>query len=244
MRMRVSRSRPCNLGASSLGSLTRVCNAIRSALFGKQDFALRNPIIPELCRCYAKLTKLSQRIKLFHDIVKLLFALAYNTRGSFLERLFGWNAIEPALLGELLVARKIEPDQQIHFAIRGWASSEASVCLDLCFALDFTFGFSAFGASAGLWACSGAAFASSSARSSLYCSFLSRRKACFQPSSLCRASWAFSSSVPKSNRRYVWAIKLVCDAGAGKSRCEGHGRSHAIRGMRRSLLAMGSVRND
>src|SRR5271169_1016183 len=120
MRMRVSRSRPCNLGASSLGSLTRVCNAIRSALFGKQDFALRNPIIPELCRCYAKLTKLSQRIKLFHDIVKLLFALAYNTRGSFLERLFGWNAIEPALLGELLVARKIEPDQQIHFAIRGW----------------------------------------------------------------------------------------------------------------------------
>src|SRR5580658_5429414 len=104
MRMRVSRSRPCNFGASSLASLTRVCNAIRSALVGKQDFALRNPIIPELSRYQAKLGELPQRIELFHDFVKLLFALAYNARRSFLEGFLGWNAIEPALLGELLMA--------------------------------------------------------------------------------------------------------------------------------------------
>ncbi len=37
----------------------------------------------------------------------------------------------------------------------GEASSEASVSLDLCFALVFAFDFSAFGVSAASWACSG-----------------------------------------------------------------------------------------
>src|SRR5271155_1070806 len=63
---------------------------------------------------------LSQRIKLFVDFFKLLFAMTYDARRSFLERLLGWNAIEPALLGELFVAGEIEPNEQIHFAIRGW----------------------------------------------------------------------------------------------------------------------------
>src|SRR5271168_1436322 len=63
---------------------------------------------------------LSQRIKLFVDFGKLLFAMTDDTGRSFLEWLLGWNAIEPALLGELLVAGEIEPHKQIHFAIRGW----------------------------------------------------------------------------------------------------------------------------
>jgi len=63
------------------------------------------------------LAKLSQRIELFHDFVELVFALAHHTRRSFLEWLLGWNAIEPALLGEFFVAGKVEPDEQIYLAI-------------------------------------------------------------------------------------------------------------------------------
>lgn len=80
---------------------------------------LREFIIPEVRARLSILAKLSQRIELFHDFIELCFALAYNARRSFLEGLLGWNAIEPALLGELFVAGKIEAHQQIHFAIRG-----------------------------------------------------------------------------------------------------------------------------
>src|SRR5277367_2093711 len=123
MRTRVSRSRPCKLGASSLVTLTRVCNAIRSALAGHLGFAHAGPlhttIIPEVWALPGRSGQLAQGIKLFHDFVELLFALANDARGSFLEGLFARNAIEPALLGELFVAREIETDEQIYLAVGG-----------------------------------------------------------------------------------------------------------------------------
>src|SRR5271155_767539 len=117
MRMSASRSRPCKFGASSLVGLTRVCNAIRSALVVKWEFASARPlhgqIIPEVWPGADNLAELAQRIELFHDIVELRFALAHDTRRSFLERLLGGNAIEPALLGEFFVAGKVEAHEQI-----------------------------------------------------------------------------------------------------------------------------------
>src|SRR6202035_4620489 len=99
MRMSVSRSRPCNFGASSLASLTRVCNAIRSALVGGGILPLRDSIIPEVWPQPVNLAKLAERIELLHDLVELLFALTHNARRSFFKWLLGWNALEPALLG-------------------------------------------------------------------------------------------------------------------------------------------------
>src|ERR1700722_7131172 len=117
--MRVSRSRPCNLGASSLVGLTRVCNAIRSALVARSDYASAEINYTRSLAGPDKLANLSQRIELFYDFVELVFALAHNARGSFFEKLLGGNTIEPALLGEFLVTGKIEPHEQIHFAIFG-----------------------------------------------------------------------------------------------------------------------------
>src|SRR6266581_1896671 len=42
-----------------------------------------------------------------------------HSRRSALERLLRGNPRKPALLGKLLVRRKIEPHQQSHFAVRG-----------------------------------------------------------------------------------------------------------------------------
>src|ERR1700722_8719779 len=151
--MRVSRSRPCNLGASSLVSLTRVCNAIRSALVVKRGFASAGIYYTRSLAGPENLAKLSQRIELFHDFVKPLFTLANNTRGSFLERLLQRNAIEPALLGELLVTGKIEPDQQIHFAIcqRSLFEGFRVLCFALCLGLRlWLFGFWSLGGLVGL----------------------------------------------------------------------------------------------
>ena len=121
--MRVSRSRPCNFGASSLASLTRVCNAIRSALVGKRDLVSAELYYTRILALPSDTVEiLPQRLELFDDFVELRFALAHDARRSFLEWLLGWNTLEPALFGELFVAGKIEANEQIHFAIGGRSS--------------------------------------------------------------------------------------------------------------------------
>ena len=111
------------MGASSLVGLTRVCNAIRSVLVLKWKFARAGPhheqIIPEVWLEPDTLVSLAERIELFYEIVELRLALTHDARRSLLEGLFGRNAIEPALLGELFVAGEIEPDQEAHFAVGG-----------------------------------------------------------------------------------------------------------------------------
>jgi len=125
------------LGASSFASLTRVCNAIRSALeleFG----ALQDPIIPDFHRAHSKLAlrakpnarnfaaNLASHSQIQNSVasVKSLkslelpvrrfefgIAVMDDLRRSALERLLRGDAIEPALFGKLFVRRKIEPDQ-------------------------------------------------------------------------------------------------------------------------------------
>src|SRR5208282_578925 len=157
MRMSVSRSRPCKFGASSLVGLTRVCNAIRSALVVKWEFACAGShhvqIIPEVWPWAGILAALSQRIKLFYDLVKLGFALTNHAGGSFLEGLLGRNAIEPALFGELFVAGKIEADQQVHFAVcrRGFFRGFRFLGFVFCLGLRLWFlGFRRLGGFVGL----------------------------------------------------------------------------------------------
>src|SRR5258708_16100605 len=59
MRIRVSLSRSWTLGASSFASLTRVCNAIRSAL--ELEFGpLQNSIIPDFHGAQSKLVLLAK----------------------------------------------------------------------------------------------------------------------------------------------------------------------------------------
>src|SRR5258708_25226135 len=143
MRIRVSLSRSWTLGASSFVNLTRVCNAIRSAL--ELEFGLlQDSIIPDFHRSQfkrvvqarldarniaANLASKSQIHKTLASVKSLQslelpvrrfefrIAVMDDFRRSALERLLGRNAIEPALLGKLLVRRKIEPDQQADFPI-------------------------------------------------------------------------------------------------------------------------------
>src|SRR5260370_25012163 len=143
MRIRVSLSRSWTLGASSFANLTRVCNAIRSAL--KLEFGpLQDSIIPDFHRSQFKTVvqakpnarnfaanlaskarihktlaslKSLQRLELPVHRFEFRVAVMDDFRRSALERLLRRNAVEPALLGKLLVRRKIEPDQQADFPV-------------------------------------------------------------------------------------------------------------------------------
>lgn len=95
---------------------------------------------------------LAQSVELFHDLVELRLALANDARGSLLERLLGWDAIEPALFGELFVAGEIEADEQAYFAI-GRSGFRRSFCVLrflLGFGFAFGFGLFSFGSFGGL----------------------------------------------------------------------------------------------
>src|SRR5260370_32377018 len=143
MRIRVSLSRSWTLGASSFANLTRVCNAIRSALeleFGPlqdsiiPDFhraqsisvLLANPCAPNFAanlaskaRIHKTLASLKslQRLELPAYRFEFRIAVMDDFRRGALERLLRRDAVEPALLGKLLVRRKIEPDQQADFPV-------------------------------------------------------------------------------------------------------------------------------
>src|SRR5579859_426394 len=123
MRMRVSRSRPCNLRASSLAGLTRVCTAIRSALVVKLDLASAGVYYNRSPAAAPKLAMLLQGVELFDYFFESRFALSNDARRRILERLLGRNALEPALLCQLFVPRKIESYKQIHLAIGGRCGS-------------------------------------------------------------------------------------------------------------------------
>src|SRR5690348_2401983 len=117
--MRVSRSRPCNLRASSLAGLTRVCTAIRSALVGELDLSSAGVYYTRSPAAAPKLAMILQGVDLLHDFIELRFALPDDARRSIPERLLGWNALEPAVLCQLFVPRKIKSHQQVHLAIVG-----------------------------------------------------------------------------------------------------------------------------
>src|SRR5229473_3510544 len=145
MRIRVSLSRSWTLGASSFASLTRVCNAIRSAL--ELDFGpLQDSIIPDFQWAQSKLVFLAKpcapkfaanlasksqiakilaavkSLKSFELLVRRFefrIAVVHDFRRSAPERLLRRDALQPALLGKLLVRRKIEPDQQGYFSVGG-----------------------------------------------------------------------------------------------------------------------------
>src|SRR5690348_2736428 len=117
--MRVSRSRPCNLRASSLAGLTRVCTAIRSALVVNLDLASAGVYYTRSPAAAPKLAMLLQGVELFDNFIELRFTLPNDARRSILERLLGRNALEPAVLCQLFVPRKIESYHQVHLAIVG-----------------------------------------------------------------------------------------------------------------------------
>src|SRR5260370_22287542 len=58
-----------------------------------------------------------QRLELPVRRFKFRIAVMDDFRRGALERLLRRNAVEPALLGKLLVRRKIEPHQQAHFPV-------------------------------------------------------------------------------------------------------------------------------
>src|SRR6266849_2957469 len=147
MRIRVSLSRSWTLGASSFASLTRVCNAIRSALELEFGIApLRNSIIQEFDWPQSKLgyrgnsftpssaanlalnsqiQKTLAAVKSFQSFELLVrgfefrIAVMHDFRRSALERLLGRDAVQPALLGKLFVRGKIQAHEQADFSIRG-----------------------------------------------------------------------------------------------------------------------------
>src|SRR6266849_322501 len=147
MRIRVSLSRSWTLGASSFASLTRVCNAIRSALELELGIApLRDSIIPEFDRPQSKLVFLGKpfapsfaanlalnsqiqktlaAVKSFQSFELLVrgfefrIAVMDDFRRSALERLLGRDAVQPALLGKLFVRGKIQAYEKTDFSIGG-----------------------------------------------------------------------------------------------------------------------------
>src|SRR5258708_23427103 len=65
------------------------------------------------------LTSSGDGLELLVRRLKFRIVLMDHFRRSALERLLRGNPGKPALLGKLLVRRKIEPHQQSHFAVRG-----------------------------------------------------------------------------------------------------------------------------
>lgn len=90
-----------------------------SALVEKRGFlALRDSIIPELPAKPGNLpAELFKRVKLADDFVELRLALADDVGGGVFEGFLSGNAVEPALLGELFVAGKIEAHEEMYSAV-------------------------------------------------------------------------------------------------------------------------------
>ena len=144
---------------------------------------------PSVAGAFKRLVpSLTQFLELLLGVGKMDVARLEDFRRGGQERLFGGNAIDPTLFRELFVVGKAETQEELDGFVGG-----GSLGFVLGFRFALCFGFSDFAVTGS------AAGAPSLARSNLKSSFLSRRKACFQVSSLWRASWAFSSSLPKSN---------------------------------------------
>ncbi len=95
--------------------------------------------------------ELLERVKLFCDFLELRFVLADDPWRGFFERLLCGDAVEPALLGELFVAGKIETHDETYLAIcgNGVFGRLVNLCVGgllLCFRFSrFRGGFGLFG---------------------------------------------------------------------------------------------------
>src|SRR5260370_28917546 len=143
MRIRVSLSRSWTLGASSFANVTRVCNAIRSAVeleFGPlqdsiiadfhrsqfkrvvqakpnaRNFAANLASKARIRKTLASLKSL-QRLALPVSRFEFRIAVIADFRRRALERLLRRNAVEPALLVKLILQRKPDPHQQADFPV-------------------------------------------------------------------------------------------------------------------------------
>src|SRR5260370_38081043 len=79
-------------------------------------------------------------VELLEDVGQRRLAFANDFGGSALERLFRWDAIDPALLGELFVAGEIEADERLAGADvfgPGFGGLGAGICFCCCRTLHF-----------------------------------------------------------------------------------------------------------